>query len=252
MGRDSVFPPEMPEDFESSIDPLDDDTAERLLDGRLHPSDAPRPYAGVAWVLRAAAAPPTPDELAGETAALAAFRSVAGPQDRPAEGREGSGVAGARRVGGRARLVAVALAGTLALGGLWMAAGAQTAPGLPSRFGGPGNGGSGSGAAGSGVAGSSAGGAGSTGELRPTMPGTGPVDGERPASAPADRDPADVRPGGAGTGGASAAGAHRSHPGHPHKPPKPKPEKPEPKKPKPEPRTASPRPPGSFHDGASR
>ena len=52
---------------------LDRSTAERLLAGRVTPSDAPPAYAPVARVLRAAAAPATPGELAGEEAALAAF-----------------------------------------------------------------------------------------------------------------------------------------------------------------------------------
>jgi hypothetical protein len=56
---------------------LDEGTAERLLAGRLHPADAPPEYWGAAMVLAAAAAPPTPDELAGERQAVAAFTSVA-------------------------------------------------------------------------------------------------------------------------------------------------------------------------------
>jgi hypothetical protein len=100
MGAEDVFPAEMPDDPSSPIDPLDDDSAERLLAGRLDPLDAPGPYAAVARLLQAAAAPPTPDELAGEPAALAAFRSR---QARPRP------VPGGRS---RRRLVAVALAGT--------------------------------------------------------------------------------------------------------------------------------------------
>jgi hypothetical protein len=56
MGADGVFPPEMPD---TPYDP-----AERLLGGRLDPEDAPPGYAEVARVLRAAAGPPCPDELA--------------------------------------------------------------------------------------------------------------------------------------------------------------------------------------------
>jgi hypothetical protein len=86
MGAKDVFPAEMPDDPTSTIDPLDDDIAERLLAGRLDPLDAPPPYAAVARLLQAAAAPPTPDELAGEPSALApSARASRGPF--PAAGR---------------------------------------------------------------------------------------------------------------------------------------------------------------------
>jgi hypothetical protein len=101
MGAKDVFPAEMPDDPTSTIDPLDDDTAERLLADRLDPLDAPPPYAAVARLLQAAAAPPTPDELAGEPSALAAFRSrqprpVGRVRARPALGNRirGSGAPG--------------------------------------------------------------------------------------------------------------------------------------------------------------
>ena len=108
MGAADVFPAEMPDDPSSPIDPLDDDTAERLLSGRLDPLDAPPSYAAVARLLQAAAAPPTPDELAGEPSAVAAFRSrqarprpVPGGRPRagaakPAPGRAESGEAKAK------------------------------------------------------------------------------------------------------------------------------------------------------------
>jgi hypothetical protein len=133
MGAEGMFPAEMPDDPSSPIDPLDDDTAERLLAGRLDPLDAPGLYAAVSRLLRAAAAPPTPDELAGEPGALAAFRSrQARPRPVPG-GRPGAGVGGRSR----RRLVAVALAGTLVAGGLWTAQGAALLPGLRSPTGGP-------------------------------------------------------------------------------------------------------------------
>jgi hypothetical protein len=125
MGAEDVFPAEMPDDPSSPIDPLDDETAERLLSGRLDPLDAPPSYAAVARLLQAAAAPPTPDELAGEPSAVAAFGSI---QARPRPG------AGGRS---RSRLVAVALAGTLVAGGLWTAQGTALIPGLRSPTGGP-------------------------------------------------------------------------------------------------------------------
>jgi hypothetical protein len=209
MAADGVFPTEMPDDPRFGTAPLDDDTAERLLRGRLAPEDAPGPYTEVARVLRAAAAPPTPRELAGQPAALAAFRTA-----QRAGSRSGSARGGVGR--GRVRVVALALAGTLAVGGLWMAAGAQTAPGLRSPTGGPGAGGSGSATSSSRL-------------LRPAMPPTGPAGDPaasgRPAAPPPDRAPAAARPGGAASQGA----AHRAHTAHPGKPskPKPKPKKPE-------------------------
>jgi hypothetical protein len=42
MGGGDVFPTEMPEDPSQPMVPLDADTAERLLSGRLDPDDAPR------------------------------------------------------------------------------------------------------------------------------------------------------------------------------------------------------------------
>jgi hypothetical protein len=225
MTTGDVFPAEMPDDLPFPIDALDDDTAERLLSGRLPPEDAPPSYAEVARFLRAAAGPPTPGELAGQPAAIAAFRTAREPvrglargpgRKRPAEaGRAGRRArpVGAGRAGGRARLVAVALAGTLAVGGLWIAAGAQTAPGLRSPTGGPGTGGSGSATSGS---------------LRPAMPVTGPRTAGRPPALPSDRDQAAVRH---GAGTSDGGTVHRTHPGHPRKPPKGKPPKPKADKP---------------------
>jgi hypothetical protein len=64
---------------------IDDDTANRLLSGRLSPVDAPPGFAGLAGVVRSAAGPAAPAELAREldvvTAAVAAVRSV--PSIRP-------------------------------------------------------------------------------------------------------------------------------------------------------------------------
>jgi hypothetical protein len=65
--------------FTPDPDPLalDDDLAERLLDGDLPPDQTPPGYAEVAALLAAAAAPPTPAELAGQEAALAELLAVA-------------------------------------------------------------------------------------------------------------------------------------------------------------------------------
>jgi hypothetical protein len=51
-------------------------TLERLLDGRFDPTETPAGYGELARLLAAATAPATPEELAGEQAALAAFRAV--------------------------------------------------------------------------------------------------------------------------------------------------------------------------------
>jgi hypothetical protein len=206
MGAEDVFPAEMPDDPTSPIGPLDDDTAERLLAGRLDPLDAPPPYAAVARLLQAAAAPPTPDELAGEPAALAAFRSLQA-RPRPAPGRRSRPGGGGRS---RRRLVAVALVGTLLVGGLLTAQGAALLPGLRSPTGGAAAGGSGSGASrlgGTGSGGSGAQGVG-PGALRVVRPQTGGVPARRPSAPPSAHDRVT-------------------------KPAKPKPAKPKPAKPKP-------------------
>jgi hypothetical protein len=55
----------------------DPDTVERLLAGRLDPSDVPPGYGGLARLLAAATAPAAPEELAGEPLLLAEFKAVA-------------------------------------------------------------------------------------------------------------------------------------------------------------------------------
>jgi hypothetical protein len=55
------------------------DPLERLLEGRLDPAEGPAGYDGLARLLAAATAPPTPEELAGEQAVLAQFRAVLHP-----------------------------------------------------------------------------------------------------------------------------------------------------------------------------
>lgn len=234
MAADDVFPAEMPDDPSQPTLPLDHDTAERLLAGRLHPEDAPPGYASVASLLRAAAGPPTPDELAGQDAALAMFRSErprqgpVGVERRPPAavgvGRRPGPVAARRRPAlVRSRVVALALAGTLvagalgidggalAAGGLWIADGARTALGLGSPSGGPNSGGSGSGVPGSGSSGGSE-------SLRPA---TGPFTGGRAPSPPsADRRATDRH----GRGVTGPGGAR--HGVGPHgKPPKARPPK---------------------------
>jgi hypothetical protein len=77
-----VFSAEMPDEPSSAIPPLDADTAERLLGGRLDPDDAPPGYAEVARLLGAAAAPADQAEPTGEAAAMHAYRTTL-PRGRP-------------------------------------------------------------------------------------------------------------------------------------------------------------------------
>ena len=56
---------------------LDEDTADRLLSGRLDPADTPSAYAPVARLVKAATGPAAPEELAGEAAVIAAFMAMA-------------------------------------------------------------------------------------------------------------------------------------------------------------------------------
>jgi hypothetical protein len=186
MAADDVYPAEMPDHPAPPPLPVDHDTAERLLAARLDPADAPPGYARVARLLRAAAAPAHPDELAGEPTALAMFRAAssravgsigaprpggtapgrtvpsrtdphrgrggAGPSD-PRRGRGGTGARG-RPAGARGRLVVLALVGTLVTGaaavagGLWTGADVSPAGRLRSPTGGAAAGGPGSGAPG--------------------------------------------------------------------------------------------------------
>jgi hypothetical protein len=263
MDAGNVFPAEMPDDhpqpMAQPIVPLDDDTAERLLAGHLHPEDAPPGYAEVARLLQAAAGPPSPEELAGLEAALAGFRAARGglgqgralrhgrdrPPPRRGRGRppprRGRVSAPFRRGGGRppsrpgapARLVALALAGTLVAGamwtggGVWIADGALTALGLRSPSGGPGSGGPGFGAPGSGDGPGVAGGAGRAGGSGSLRPVTTAVTGGRAPGPPSASERAAAHHGRGATsrGGGSAHGARLGAHGKPPsaKPPKAKP-----------------------------
>lgn len=220
MAADDVSPSEMPDTPYDPIAPLDGavvggvaldgDTVERLLAGRLHPDDAPPGYAEVAWVLRAAAGPPCPDELAGQPAAMAAFRTSR------------------HRARVRSRLVTVALAGTLTIGGLWTADGAHAPLGFLSPSG------SGSGAP---AAAPRSGGAGSGPAWRAALPPvgsrTGTGNGGSPGlPSPVERVIAGHGGGGPARAGGSAGGVRPAKPAKgqaakPPKPPKAKPGKPE-------------------------
>ena len=250
MGGGGVFPAEMPDEPSQAIVPLDADTAERLLSGRLDPDDAPPGYAEVARLLQAAAAPADPAELTGQAAAMDAFRTAhARPAQRPGRpapiGRAGGsaarrGAASGPGRGARGRVVALALAGVVAASGvgLWTAGGAQVARELGSPSGGPSAGG-----AGSGTPGSGANGAGTGGSLRPSRPGlnaapgTAPVAGDRRPALPTPRERATARHGGGvvARGGGSAQGVRPTRPDEQVKPKlkPPKPESPEPKSPEP-------------------
>jgi hypothetical protein len=98
-------------DFEPCPLALDDDTAERLLSGRLHPADAPPAYADVARILASLAAPEVPDE-AQAAPVMAAFRAAHRPS------RVGLRQARRTRVAARAATrVAVLVVLTLLLAG---------------------------------------------------------------------------------------------------------------------------------------
>jgi hypothetical protein len=115
MASDSASPGEMPR---ATPDPLalGEDQAARLLDGHPTADAAPPGYQGVARLLQAAAGPASADELAGEAAAVAAFRAAGPPAARrPAHRRS--------RGGRRVRLVAIAVAALLLAGGVAAAAG---------------------------------------------------------------------------------------------------------------------------------
>jgi hypothetical protein len=227
MDADNVFPADMPDDHlqppvPKPMIPLDDDTAERLLAGHLHPEDAPPGYAEVARVLQAAAGPPAREELAGEEAALAGFRA-AGRGPTVAAGRRVPTGAGGRRRRTRVRasLVALALAGTLVVGAVWLgggvgtADGALTALGLRSPSWGPGTGGPGG-----------------AGSLRPV---TTPVTGGRAPGLPSAGERAAARHGRGVTsrGGGSAHGYRLGGHGKPIKPESPKAKPPKASKDKP-------------------
>ena len=79
MDADDASSADMRRPFsDPAADPLalDEETVERLLSGNLPPAEAPPGYAGVAALLAAAAAEPTPEELTGQSAALAELRAV--------------------------------------------------------------------------------------------------------------------------------------------------------------------------------
>jgi len=121
MGADDAPPADMQPRFPThgaGPQPLDEDIVERLLAGDLPPHHAPPAYAKVAALLAAAVAPPRPEELAGQAAALAELRAVTRARTIPARARRAG-----RRSRRRLALAVVAVAATLATGGAAVAAG---------------------------------------------------------------------------------------------------------------------------------
>jgi hypothetical protein len=154
---------------------LDDVSVDRLLSGTLPAAGAPPGYAGVARLLAAAVAPPTPRELAGEAAVLAELRAVT------RERRAAASVRPARHRRRRAGLAVVVVVGSLATGGVAAATGHLPGPvreaarsvlgpaggplatsSSPASAGAPDTGMAGSGGAGSGSGGTGSGGTAST------------------------------------------------------------------------------------------
>ena len=99
---------------------LDEDTVEQLLTGAFPPGQAPAGYTAVAQLLAAAAAAPTPGELAGQEAVLAELWAVA--RARPAATMAPVSASPPRRRR-RAGLAVVVVVGALVMGGV---AGAAT------------------------------------------------------------------------------------------------------------------------------
>ena len=144
----------------------------------------------------------------------ASSRVPAGPDPRGGAARGRRGTVGGGRA--RARVVALALAGVMAAGGLWMAGGARTIPGLRSP-----TGGAGAGAAGSGTPGVVT-------QARPLTPPVTAAGANARAPVPFSSHERSTRAGGVTAGHATTHGAKEQRPG---KPPKPKPRKPKPEKP---------------------
>jgi hypothetical protein len=96
----------------------DQDTLERLLDGRLDAASAPPGYGGLARLLVATSAPAAPEELAGERQALATFAAVMRSHPPTLSPRR---TAVPRKVFTR-RAAAAALVAALSIGGVAAAA----------------------------------------------------------------------------------------------------------------------------------
>jgi len=117
---------------------LDDETADRLVAGRLDPADAPPGYAAVTKIVTVATAPATTEELAGEPAAVARFAAMArsGFPTRASTTRR----AGVPRRALTVKAAVAVLAAVLCIGGVAAAAGVFPAPAQPAADHGPGSG----------------------------------------------------------------------------------------------------------------
>jgi hypothetical protein len=122
MSRDRRLDTEMRrqkrESLASDRYPLDENSADRLLAGDLAPAEAPGPYSRVAQVFAVAAAPPRDVEIAGEDAAVAAFRAARRSAHAPAPSRRRSLLT--KFLGAKA--AALAVAGAVSVGGVAAAA----------------------------------------------------------------------------------------------------------------------------------
>lgn len=121
MGADDASSADMrrpPANPDADTLALDDETLERLLTGELSPAQAPPGYAEVAALLAATTAPPSPEELSGQAAALAELRATTRPRRAVVGLRRAARPPRRRRVG----LLAAALVGALAMGGVAAAA----------------------------------------------------------------------------------------------------------------------------------
>jgi hypothetical protein len=121
MSADDASSAEMRRPPDRDADPLalDDDTVERLLSGTLPPAQAPPGFAKVAELLAAAAAAPSPAELAGQEAVLAELRAVIRGRPPASPSRRARTSRRRRRAG----LAVVVVVGALVTGGV---AGAAT------------------------------------------------------------------------------------------------------------------------------
>jgi Sigma-70 region 2 len=99
---------------------LDEETAERLLAGDLDPADAPPGYGEIAAVVAAAKADASPDELAGQAAAVMELRKVARAHPATTTRRAGK----RRRIG----LAVAVVVGALSTGGVAAASGHLPGP----------------------------------------------------------------------------------------------------------------------------
>jgi hypothetical protein len=122
MDRDDASSAEMRRPPPNDPLALDDASVERLLSGTLPAASAPPGYAGVARLLAATVAPPTPRELAGQAAVLAELRAVTRGRRAASPARPG------RPRRRRAGLAVVVVVGALATGGVAAATGHLPGP----------------------------------------------------------------------------------------------------------------------------